>query len=129
MTRAHRIGRLGLGAAALALFVFVPGIQPLCPMRWMLHIPCPGCGMTRAAALALTGQFAAATRMHPLWFVVLPLLTLAAATEAIGYARGGARQSVLADPKTFAVAGGIVALMTAVWIARFFGMFGGPAPL
>jgi hypothetical protein len=129
VTRTRRVGRLGLGAAALALFVFVPGVPPLCPMRWILHVPCPGCGMTRAAALALTGHFAEATRMHPLWFFVLPLLALAASNEAIVYVRADGRQSVVADPKAFAVAGGIVALMTAVWIARFFGMFGGPAPV
>jgi Protein of unknown function (DUF2752) len=85
--------------------------------------------MTRAAGLALTGHFADATRMHPLWFVVLPLVTFVIVTDATAYVRGGRWRSLLESEKTAPVAIGLVALMIAVWVARFFGMFGGPAPV
>ncbi len=85
--------------------------------------------MTRAAGLALTGHFAEATRMHPLWFIERPLVALVILTDAIAYARGVWRRSVLEHAKTGPIAMGVVALMVAVWIARFFGMFGGPAPV
>jgi hypothetical protein len=129
MTRARRAGRVALGAVGLAALVFVPGLPPLCPMRWVVHLPCPGCGLTRAAGLALTGHFVAATRMHPLWFIVLPLVGFVIVADSLAYVRGAWTRSVLEHARTSPVAIGVVALMIAVWIARFFGMFGGPAPV
>lgn len=37
-----------------------------CPMMIVLRIPCPGCGMTRALVLALTGRWQEAWRLQPL---------------------------------------------------------------
>lgn len=39
-----------------------------CPVVILLRIPCPGCGMTRALFLALSGKWAAAWRLQPLVF-------------------------------------------------------------
>ena len=36
-----------------------------CPMQILLGLPCPGCGMTRAFMLVLTGRFAAAWSLQP----------------------------------------------------------------
>ena len=36
-----------------------------CPMQILLGLPCPGCGMTRALGLVLTGHLAAAWKMQP----------------------------------------------------------------
>lgn len=67
-----------LGIAAYFLFVHFAFGQ-FCPMLIFLHFPCPGCGMTRALFLALTGCWAAAWQLQPLvfgwialgiWFVV-----------------------------------------------------------
>jgi uncharacterized membrane protein len=85
--------------------------------------------MTRAAGLALTGHFADATHMHPLWFLVLPLVGYVIVVDSIAYLRGEWKQSVLERASTAPVALGVVALMVVVWIARFFGVFGGPAPV
>lgn len=53
----------------------------VCPTKWLFHIPCPGCGMTRAANLLLNGDIVGALRMNPnivavtiLVMVALPLL-------------------------------------------------------
>ena len=37
-----------------------------CPMMIFLHLPCPGCGMTRAFVLVLTGHWQQAWQLQPL---------------------------------------------------------------
>ena len=37
-----------------------------CPLMITFHIPCPGCGMTRALILVLTGQWRGAWQLQPL---------------------------------------------------------------
>ena len=51
-------------------FITLTGIG--CPIRFSTGISCPGCGMSRAVLLMLSGHFRAAFRMHPLVYVVLP---------------------------------------------------------
>ena len=45
-----------------------------CPIQYFLHIPCPGCGITRAYIAILSLDWKAAFRYHPLFFMVLPIL-------------------------------------------------------
>lgn len=47
----------------------------ICPSRRFLHLPCPGCGMTRAMAAIARGDWAAVGSFHPL----APLLLAQAA--------------------------------------------------
>jgi hypothetical protein len=58
--------------AALGLTVYYIVVHiafgQFCLMKIFLHIPCPGCGMTRAFFLALTGHIKAAWRLQPLIF-------------------------------------------------------------
>jgi hypothetical protein len=65
--------------------------------------------------------------MHPLWFVVLPLFAVAAAIELGGYVRTGAWGAVARIRGSKYVAYATLALLVSVWIARFFGAFGGPS--
>lgn len=44
-----------------------------CLIQYFFHIPCPGCGMTRAVLAALRLDFAAAFQLHPM-FWSLPIL-------------------------------------------------------
>ena len=39
-----------------------------CPMMIVLRFPCPGCGMTRAALLVLSGRWMEAWELQPLVF-------------------------------------------------------------
>ncbi len=59
-----------LGLAGLAVFhVWEPSGDPssaLCFSRRLFHLPCPGCGMTRAFAHLAKGEWAAAVADHPL---------------------------------------------------------------
>jgi hypothetical protein len=114
-----------LFVAVLGGFVFAP--VPLCPTRNWLHVPCPGCGATRAILLAAKGDFAASFHLHPL---ALPAAVLMLPTLYV-FARGVAHDEVSPQlPKPLRAAWKVfVAALISVWIARFFGAFGGPAPI
>ena len=43
-----------------------------CPLHYLIGIPCPGCGFTRACMTALTLHFKEAFYDHPLFFLVIP---------------------------------------------------------
>ena len=42
-----------------------------CPLNYIVGLPCPMCGMTRAFLSALSGDFAGAFYYHPLWIVII----------------------------------------------------------
>jgi hypothetical protein len=110
---------------AMAAFVFSP--VPLCPVRVLLRQPCPGCGVTRACFCALHGDFGASFRMHPLALVAAALVLPSAFFVLRDVVRTGAPR-----PLPRVLRGGWTALYVAlvlVWIARFFGFFGGPVPV
>ncbi len=106
--------------------LFVLGIGYSCPIKLVAGVPCPTCGITRACRLALHGELAAASRMHPLVWVAVPVVALLLGVELVGYARthtwGASRRLRGGD----AVMVGTAALLFALWIARFAGYFGGP---
>jgi hypothetical protein len=110
----------------LALLLLFGGLPWPCPMKTILGIPCPGCGMTRAARFALHGDFAGATRMQPLWFVVMPAVFALGVAEAVGFARQGRWGVGIESAWTRRLGAVLVAALVVVWIARFLGCFGGP---
>ncbi len=60
------VGGLLLAAAA-ALPLDAPPLSLFaCPFRAATHLPCPGCGCTRAFHFAVRGQLAAAFSFNPL---------------------------------------------------------------
>jgi hypothetical protein len=113
------------GLAVLLLFTPIP--WP-CTWRIFTGYPCPTCGMTRATRFAMHGDFASATHMHPLWFIVLPALAAVVIAETIAFVRVGRWGAVVERTWVKWAGGAIVAMLFVVWIARFFGAFGGPAP-
>jgi len=56
----------GFLAAGAYFFIANWRFGLVCPMVILFGIPCPGCGLTRAGVLFLTGNFAESFRMHPL---------------------------------------------------------------
>jgi hypothetical protein len=121
---------LALGGA-LAL-VLLSGL-PFCPMAGVLGIPCPGCGLTRATLAAIHGDVRAALRLHPLVFVLTPLLVWSISAAALGYVRGPSAHS---RPKLWfssrtatLLASALLIATLGVWGVRFFGYLGGPAPV
>lgn len=58
--------------AALRQLSFPLGPElTVCPSRRFLHLPCPGCGMTRAMAALARGDWAAVWSFHPLAPLIL----------------------------------------------------------
>ena len=115
------------GVAALVVAARVP----LCPTAALLHLPCPGCGMTRAGVALLHGDLAGALALHPLSVVAVPLVGGLVAWNAAAYVRSGTAPGLTALHArwvTLATAA-LGAALIAVWIARFFGAFGGPVPV
>jgi hypothetical protein len=107
------------GAAGLAvLHVWFPSGDPataLCLSRRLLHLPCPGCGLTRAFAALAKGEWAAALRLHPL----APVLALEA---VLGWLAWGA---ALAVRRPFRLPAGVdtltlahAAVLLALWLGR-----------
>ena len=130
LTRAR--ARTWLGPALVVglalLFAFTPLSWP-CPTATLFGVPCPMCGMTRATRLLVHGDLAGATHMHPLWPIVLPAIALFLLVETAGYARTGAwgKARTLRAMKPIGTV--IVVLLVTLWVARFFGAFGGPVPV
>jgi hypothetical protein len=100
-----------------------------CPLAWVTGHPCPACGVTRAAHHVAAGALADATRVYPLWWVVLPVGALLAATELGGFVVTGRWGLALHRRWVRGLALAICVAMFVVWIGRFFGAFGGPAPV
>jgi hypothetical protein len=97
-----------------------------CPLHSIFHVPCPTCGMTRATRALLHLDVHRAMHMNPLAPVVLPLLAALVAVELGGYVATG-DFGLATNKKAVRIAG--LAMCTAlfvVWVARFFGAFGGP---
>ena len=121
-------------AAVLAAVAFVAtpigeAVPPLCPMRLLLHIPCPSCGLTRAARCLVHGNLAAATHLHPLWWLVFPFVAAVAAIEAKRYVRTGRVGGSTEHPAVPKLGVALLIALVVVWIARGLGAFGGPVPL
>ena len=123
-----------LGRAARVAFVFgglgalmLAGV-PLCPFALVTRHPCPGCGLGRATLAMLSGDFGEAVHVHPLAPILVPIVGCFLGYNALVYVtrgRWGAADAIGGRVVTWG-GGGALALMIALWIARFFGLFGGP---
>ncbi len=125
--------RFAVVAGVVVAFAGVLSVNlPVCPMAVTLGIPCPGCGLTRATLATLQGDFAAALRFHPLVWLVTPIFGLALANGAFQYVRGPSVRSAsswVLERWVTAAATVLLVVVVGVWLARFAGMFGGPAPV
>ncbi len=116
---------------AVSLLPTALGIQR-CAIATLFHVPCPGCGMTRALRLLGTGNVDASLRMHPLALpVVMAGSTLLLATIWATLATG---TPLLLHRSCFGRAAiGVMALVytlaAALWVLRWLGHFGGPVPV
>ncbi len=127
--RALRALRLGVAGSVVIFAMANPWLSWPCPLRTVLHVPCPTCGMTRATLCLCTLDFAGAARLHPLVFVTLPVLALASALEAHGYVQYARWGTVARHRGVSRALTALLVVLLALWIARFFGALGGPAPI
>jgi Protein of unknown function (DUF2752) len=126
--------RSNLTRAWLQLAVFGVGLglltlQPysVCPFAVVLGLPCPGCGITRSAIAMAQGDLAGAWHFHPLG-PVLSGVALGLATLRLLRCRWRTQITTYQWSSAPAyVWWGLLAVVMAVWLARFGGTFGGPA--
>lgn len=66
------VKQYGAAVAAVVLYMLVTRLvfHAFCPLVIFCGVPCPGCGVTRAAGLFLTGRWAAAWQMNPMIFPI-----------------------------------------------------------
>jgi uncharacterized protein DUF2752 len=110
-------GLAGLAGLAV-LHVWVPSGDPsgaFCLSRRLFHLPCPGCGMTRAFAHLAKGELSAALNLHPLAPVVG--LEIVAGWAVWGLALA-ARRTVRLPVGIEILLLGNVALLFALWLGR-----------
>jgi len=110
-------GLAGLAGLAV-LHVWVPSTDAagaICLSRRLFHLPCPGCGLTRASAHLAKGEWSAAVRDHPL----APVLALEAILgwAAWGMALAAARPLRLPVRLEALVLANAAALV-ALWLGR-----------
>lgn len=105
----------------------VAGIVPWsCPFLTLTGLPCPGCGLTRAARAVTVADFAGATALHPLIWLVAPSLATLAVAEVVGVARSGTWGRALGHRAVVPAALAVAGALFVVWVLRFAGWFGGP---
>lgn len=67
----RKLTKVGLILGGIVLYAGFQSAIPIgCPIKYFLHIPCAGCGMTRALQEAMMGDFQGAFYYHPLYFLV-----------------------------------------------------------
>ena len=118
------------GIAAIFAGAIVFSI-PLCPFALLTRHPCPGCGLTRATLALAHGHVAEALHFHPLSIVLAPLVVVAVGYNAAVYVWAGKTAAAEGLQGRWVTRLGVLlaVVMVAVWIARFFGAFGGPVPV
>lgn len=100
---------------------------PLCPWASLFHVPCPGCGLTRATLSLLRGDFSTALGLHPLVLLVPPAVVVALALglgDPSSESRTPGRSTLRKAGLVFLA--GVSLLAVFVWVLRFLGYFGGP---
>lgn len=125
--RIRRAAGTTLVGLALALLLYAKGIP--CVFAHVFHTPCPGCGSTRAVICLLHGDMAGILRTNvvgPVAALLIGLVGLQAIASMLAHGDfrdvGEGRVGFVLKRLLLATA----AVEIAVWIARFFGAFGGP---
>lgn len=120
LTRERKVLLIVAAAASLLALLRIP----LCPFALVFSLPCPGCGLSRATGLLLTGHLGAALAVHPLVLAALPGAVLLTVHATSSRRSTRSRELVVA-----ALSAALLVAMVALWLARFAGAFGGPVPL
>lgn len=120
MSAPGRPGLRGLTLFVGAALLVACGL-PLCPFATLTGIPCPGCGLLRASLSALHGDYSGAVHYHPLAPLAWPAGILGSWLVTTRRPLAPRFRSVLD-----VVSAALVVALLSVWVARFFGAFGGP---
>ena len=132
-TRAARLARAAIFTSVLAgVSYLLAAAHVPCGFARMFHVPCPGCGSTRAMLALAHGDLNGLVHNNPL-APLMTLLVVALASQALAsvlatgtFRRVGDGTIGLVVSRGVMVVGGLEVL---VWIARFAGFLGGPVPV
>jgi hypothetical protein len=125
MIQDRRIIRVLMGMAALQVWLTamgLPGWQ--CPIRSLLGVPCPGCGLSTAMALLLQGQWGEAMSVHAFASVFLlgfVIITIVGMLPAHLHRETIRRIAWLEQRTGFTVL--LLTGMVVYWVLRLFGLF------
>lgn len=100
-----------------------------CPSALILRTPCPSCGTTRAARALLALDLVGAFRLHPVAPLVLVVLAALGGRAVWLVLRHGHARGIHEGRLGHALTSILVLsafLELAVWLLRWFGLFGGP---
>lgn len=113
-------------AAPVALLMWL-GV-PVCGFAAVFHVPCPGCGLTRASLRLLAGDLSGCLSFHPLAPIIVPSMIAFFGINTFVYIRTGRWGWVeQRGGKTLGYSAvALFVVLIGIWIARFFGAFGGP---
>ncbi len=121
---------LAVGVGLLTLALYSGAIQ--CPVARFAHVPCPGCGSTRAVWAVAHGDVHEWLRMNPLGPIVALLLgVVVVLTFWHSFTRGTTSGALDGRVGRAAVRGLLwaFALEVLVWGIRWFGLLGRPVPV
>ena len=113
-------------AVLVAAHMLTTTLHWYCPIARLTHHPCPTCGLSRAVAYCFVGQYRYAFAQHPLFVVVVPFVAIVASLELSTYVWTGELGRWTKKRPIGIIAFVLAAALFALWIARFFGLFGGP---
>jgi hypothetical protein len=129
----RRTARAAIVAAAWALSLLPVALGwQRCALATICHLPCPGCGMTRAIKLLAAGKAGASLRLHPLAVPVLFAGVLLVVSTVWATLSTGSPMRLHRSRLGQAAIGAAVVVYVAalaLWVLRFFGCFGGPVPV
>lgn len=130
---AVRVRRAGIAAGLLGFLALLLSAKAVpCVFAHVLHVPCPGCGSTRAVVALARGDLVEVVRYNPfgpVLAIVLGVFGVQALASVLAHGdfrdAGEGRLGAALKYGIFVIA----ALDVVLWIARFFGLFGGPVPV
>ena len=131
MSLTARIAPAPFRASALAAWLAAPALAAaaarlglvLCPFRLVTHLPCPGCGMTRALLALCHGDLRTALAAHPL----SPFLAIALGLWWVNnLLLSSGRPPLITLPDSLGRLWWLALAVTlALWLARLAGYLGG----
>ena len=120
-------------AAGLGLVTFLLSSMHIpCGFARMFHVPCPGCGSTRAMLALASGDVHGLLQFNPLAPFMTALVVLLAVQAFSSVLKTGTFQRVGDGTIGMIVSRGVLvvaALEVVLWVARFGGFLGGPVPV
>lgn len=117
---------LSFGVAAAAVLLVTASDWFACPMQQVFHHACPTCGMSRALALLVHGDFAESLALQPLALPAVAGSWLVLAGGLAGVLSGTPPLLLWrAHRGPLAVTAGVFLLVFGLWLARCCGYAGG----